>query len=58
MKSKVVVILKLFLGMLKNERMGLEIYKDGTMVFVDMVTRERVAITAEDLKEFYDSMPF
>lgn len=58
MKSKVVVILKIFLGMLKKERMGLEIYKDGTMVFVDMVTRERVAIKAEDLKEHYDSMPF
>lgn len=58
MKSKVVVILKIFLGMLKKERMGLEIYKDGTMVFVDMVTRERVAIKAEDLKEYYDSMPF
>lgn len=56
MKSKVVVILKIFLGMLKKERMGLEIYKDGTMVFVDIDTDERVAIKAEDLKKYYDSI--
>ena len=54
MEKKVKVFLGVFLRLLKNEKMGFEVYKDGTMAFVDTSTGERMAIEAEELQKFYN----
>lgn len=54
MKNKVSMIVQLFVRYLKFENLGLEIFKDGSLVFVDQETNERWRITAENLQKLYD----
>lgn len=54
MKEKVFMILQVFVGYMKSENLGLEIFKDGSLVFVDQDTNERWKITAENLQRLYD----
>lgn len=54
MKNKVSMIVQLFVRYLKFENIGLEIFKDGSLVFVDQETNERWRITPENLQKLYD----
>lgn len=54
MEEKISMILRIFVGYLKSENLGLEIFKDGSLVFVDQDTNERWKITAENLQRLYD----
>lgn len=54
MKEKISMILRIFVGYMKSENLGLEIFKDGSLVFVDQDTNERWKITAENLQRLYD----
>lgn len=54
MEEKVLMILQVFVGYMKSENLGLEIFKDGSLVFVDQDTNERWKITAENLQRLYD----
>lgn len=54
MKEKISMILRIFVGYMKSENLGLEIFKDGSLVFVDQDNNERWKITAENLQRLYD----
>lgn len=54
MKEKISMILQIFVGYMKSENLGLAIFKDGSLVFVDQDTNERWKITAENLQRLYD----
>lgn len=41
MKEKISMILQIFVGYMKSENLGLAIFKDGSLVFVDQDTNER-----------------
>ena len=53
---------KLVMGMiarlLKGFDFGLEVYKDGSFVLVDINTGDRYKISAEDFQDLYDKTEF
>ena len=52
-KKQVSLILYSFTSLLKQFDFGLEIYKDGSLVFVDN-NGDRYKISADDFQELYD----
>ena len=53
-KNQVSLILCSFTSLLKQFDFGLEIYKDGSFVLVDVNTGDRYKISAEDFQDLYD----
>ena len=53
-KNQVSLILCSFTSLLKEFDFGLEIYKDGSFVFVDGNNGDRYKISAEDFQDLYD----
>lgn len=53
-KNQVALILSSFISFLKEFDFGLEIYKNGSFVFVDSNNGDRYKISAEDLQDLYD----
>lgn len=53
-ENQVSLILCAFTSLLKQFDFGLEIYKDGSIVFVDGNNGDRYKVSAEDLQELYD----
>lgn len=54
MKEKISMLLQIFIGYMKSENLGLAIFKDGSLVFVDQDTNEQWKITPENLQRLYD----
>ena len=53
-KNQVSLILCSFTRLMKEFDFDLEIYKDGSFVFVDNNNGDRYKISAEDFQELYD----
>lgn len=53
-KNQVSLIFCCFTSLLKEFNFGLEVYKDGSIVFVDGNSGDRYKISAEDLQDLYD----
>ena len=53
-KNQVTLILCSFTSLMKEFDFGLEIYKDGSFVFVDSSNGDRYKISAKDFQELYD----
>ncbi len=53
-KNQVAIILATFTSLLKEFDFGLEIYKDGSIVFVDGNNGDRYKVSAEDFQDLYD----
>lgn len=53
-KNQVTLILCSFTSLMKEFDFGLEIFKDGSIVFVDSNNGDRYKISAEDFQELYD----
>lgn len=53
-KNQVSLILCSFVSLMKEFDYGLEIYKDGSIVFVDNNNNDRYKISAEDFQDLYD----
>lgn len=53
-KNQVSLILCSLTSLLKEFDFGLEIYKDGSIVFVDNNTGDGYKISAEDFQDLYD----
>lgn len=53
-KKQVTLILCSFVSLLKEFDFGLEIYKDGSIVFVDGNNGDRYKVSAEDCQDLYD----
>lgn len=53
-KNHVSLILCSIASLLKQFDFGLEIYKDGSIVFVDSNNGDRYKVSAEDLQDLYD----
>lgn len=53
-KNQVSLILCSITSLLKEFDFGLEIYKDGSIVFVDGNNGDRYQVSAEDLQDLYD----
>lgn len=53
-KNQVVLVLCSFTSLLKEFNFGLEIFKDGSIVFVDGNNNDRYKISAEDFQDLYD----
>lgn len=52
-KNQVSLILCSFVSLMKEFDYGLEIYKDGSIVFVDNNNNDRYKISAEDFQDLY-----
>jgi len=53
-KNQVALILCSFVSLMKEFDYGLEIYEDGSIVFVDNNNNDRYKISAEDFQDLYD----
>ena len=53
-KNQVTLILCSFTSLLREFDFGLEIFKDGSLVFVDGNNNDRYKVSAEDFQELYD----
>ena len=53
-KNQVTLILCALTRLLKEFNFGLEIFKDGSIVFVDGDTGDRYRISAKDFQDLYD----
>lgn len=53
-KNQVTLILCTLTRLLKEFNFGLEIFKDGSIVFVDSDTGDRYRISAKDFQDLYD----
>lgn len=53
-KNQVSLILCSIASLLKEFDFGLEIYKDGSIVFVDTNTSDRYKVSAENFQDLYD----
>lgn len=53
-KNQVSLILCSFTSLMKEFNFGLEIYKDGSLVFVDSNTGDRYKVSSEDFQDLYD----
>lgn len=53
-KNQVSLILCSITSLLKEFDFGLEIFKDGSIVFVDGNNGDKYKISAEDFKDLYD----
>ena len=53
-KNQVTLILRTLTRLLKEFNFGLEIFKDGSIVFVDADTGDRYRISAKDFQDLYD----
>lgn len=53
-KNQVSLILCSITSLLKEFDFGLEIYKDGSIVFVDGNNGDRYKVSAEDCQDLYD----
>lgn len=53
-KNQVSLVLCSFTSLLKEFNFGLEIFKDGSIVFVDGNNNDRYKISAEDFQDLYD----
>ncbi len=53
-KNQMSLILCSFTSLLKEFNFGLEIFKDGSIVFVDGNNNDRYKISAEDFQDLYD----
>ena len=53
-RNQVSLILCSFTSLLKEFSFGLEIYKDGSIVFVDSNNGNRYRISAENFQNLYD----
>lgn len=53
-KNQVSLILCSFTSLMKEFDFDLQIYKDGSLVFVDNNTGDGYKISAEDFQELYD----
>ncbi len=53
-KNQVSLVLCSFTSLLKQFNFGLEIFADGSLVFVDEANGDRYKISAEDFQELYD----
>lgn len=53
-KNQVTLILCALTRLLKEFNFGLEIFKDGSIVFVDSDTGDRYRISAKDFQDLYD----
>ena len=53
-KNQVTLILCSFTSLLREFDFGLEIFEDGSIVFVDNSNGDRYKISAEDFQELYD----
>ena len=53
-KNQVSLILCSFTSLLKEFDFGLEIYKDGSIVFVDGNNGDIYKVSAEDFQDLYD----
>lgn len=54
-KKQVILILCSFTSLMKKFEFGLEIYKDGSFVFVDINNGDKYKISAEDFQDLYDN---
>lgn len=54
MKEKISMLLRIFIGYMESENLGLAIFKDGSFVFIDQDTNEQWRITPENLQRLYD----
>ena len=53
-KNQVTLILCALTRLLKEFNFGLEIFKDGSIVFVDSDTGDRYRISAKDFQDLHD----
>lgn len=53
-KNQLSLILSSFISLMKGFNFGLEIFKDGSIVFVDGNNNDRYKISAEDFQDLYD----
>ena len=53
-KNQVSLILRSFTSLMKEFDFDLQIYKDGSLVFVDNNTGDGYKISAEDFQDLYD----
>lgn len=53
-KNQVSLILRSITSLMKEFDFNLQIYKDGSLVFVDNNTGDGYKISAEDLQDLYD----
>lgn len=53
-KNQVTLILCSFTSLMKEFDFGLEIFKDGSIVFVDSNNGDRYKISAEDFQDLYE----
>lgn len=53
-KNQVTLILCSLTSLMKEFDFGLEIYKDGSFVFVDGNNGDKYKVSAEDLQDLYD----
>lgn len=53
-KNQVFLILCSLTSLMKEFNFGLEIYKDGSIVFVDNNTGDGYKISSEDFQDLYD----
>lgn len=53
-KNQAVLILCTLTKLLKEFKFGLEIFKDGSIAFVDIETGNRYKISAKDFQDLYD----
>ena len=53
-KNQVSLILCSLTSLMKEFNFGLEIYKDGSFVFVDGNNGDRYKVSAEDFQDLYD----
>ena len=53
-RNQVSLILCSFTSLLRQFNFGLEIFKDGSIVFVDSNNGDRYKISAEDFQDLYD----
>lgn len=53
-KNQVTLILCTFTKLLKEFNFGLEIYKDGSVIFVDGDNEDRYKVSAKDFQDLYN----
>lgn len=53
-KNQTILIICTLTQLLKEFNFGLEIFKDGSIVFVDGNTGDRYKISAKDFQDLYD----
>ena len=57
-KDNANLVMGMIARLLKGFDFGLEVYKDGSFVLVDINTGDRYKISAEDFQDLYDKTEF